>query len=162
MKTLEELRKSLSNQGTYAKLQLSYESRQELFNYVKKLGIENPIDKDQYHATLIYSRKEIPEAYSRNDLQSVFLAFGKDWKIFPSKEMGQCLVLVLDCPSAHDFHEEFMKMGATHDYPEFTPHITISTNYPSDTVPSEIPEFTLRFDRLIVEPLDLEYTYKKA
>jgi 2'-5' RNA ligase len=163
MKTLKELRKSLSkNKGTYASLKLNYQSKNELFEHVKFIGIPNVVDRDQYHTTVIYSRKEIPQAYALNNLDGPFTAIAKEWRIFPSQDTGHCLVLVLDCIEATEMHNEFMSMGATYDYPEYIPHITIATNYTDAIMPQVVPYFSLKFDKLIVEPLDLDYTYKKA
>lgn len=162
MKTLKELRQSLSKTGTYASFKLSHESKNALFDYVKFVGIPNAVAREQYHATVIYSRKEIPDAYSMNDSEESCVAYAKEWKIFPSQEMGHCLVLLLDCPKAVDLHHQFMEMGATYDYPEYIPHITIATNYTDAIIPQVLPEFSLKFDKLVVEPLDLNYTYKKA
>lgn len=162
MKTLKELRKSLSKSGTYASFKLSQASKIDLFNHVTFIGIPEAVDKEQYHATVIYSRKEIPEAYEYNNLEGSFIAFGKEWKIFPSKDMGKCLVLLLDFPSAVGYHTQFMDMGATYDYPEYLPHITIATHFDDAIMPNVVPHFSLKFDKLVVEPLDLDYTYKKA
>ena len=71
-------------------------------------------------------------------------------------------MLALDCPDAVIFHNQFMAMGATYDYPEYIPHITIATNYTDAIMPQVVPYFSLKFNQLIVEPLDLDYTYKKA
>lgn len=164
---MKELRESLNKTGTYASLKLSQQSINELYDYVKFLGIPNAIDPSEYHATVIYSRKEIPRAYDYNNFEvshslgNKLLADAKEWKIFPSKDMGHCLVLALDFPSAVEYHNHFMSMGATYDYPEYIPHITIATNYTDAVIPTTLPHFALRFDRLVVEPLDLNYSYTK-
>lgn len=166
MKTMKELRESLNKTGTYASVKLSQQSKTALFDYVKFLGIPNTIDPNEYHATVIYSRKEIPRAYDYNNFEVSqsehrLLATAKEWKVFPSKEMGHCLVLALDFPSAVDYHNHFMDMGATYDYLEYIPHITIATNYTDAIIPTNLPPFTLKFDKLVVEPLDLNYSYIK-
>jgi hypothetical protein len=47
--------------------------------------------------------------------------------------------------------------GASHDYPEYHPHVTVCYNFTGDKIPSEIPSFYLTFDRAEVKPLDVDY-----
>ncbi len=136
--------------GTYACLIPSVESREELYAFCAKLGIPDLEEPDEYHCTLIYSKKSCPDVIKED--------FGLPCKALPIgfKILGtdkKVLVLEIYCPNAVRLHELFMeKHGATHDYPEYIPHITVAGEFDGE-LPTDIPEFEIEFSGQKMEEL---------
>ena len=141
---------SVHPSGTYACIIPSRESREEILKFCVDQGIDNLVDSDEYHCTIIYSKKECPDVAKEdfglpcNGLVTGFKVLGKDEKV---------LVLELYCPNAVRLHELFIeKHGATHDYPEFISHITIASDFKGEP-PTEVPELEIRFTGYKIEEL---------
>ena len=47
--------------GTYVCARLDKQSQNALADWVRRAGIPNPLDRKQYHVTIIYSRIGVPE-----------------------------------------------------------------------------------------------------
>ena len=66
----------------------------------------------------------------------------------------------LDFPFANLLNKQLTAQGATSDYPEYKPHMTIAYNITQEidhtTLP--IPQFQLNFDSVKVAPLDPQFT----
>jgi hypothetical protein len=136
--------------GTYSSLLLDEESSEELFAYCAKLNIPNLVEPDEYHCTLIYSKKDCPEV-AKEDFDLPCGAIPIGFRILGVET--KVLVLELYCPNATRLHELFMeKYGATHDYNEYIPHITVATNFEGE-VPTDVPELEIEFTGRTIEEL---------
>jgi len=136
--------------GTYSSLIPSVESREELYAFLAGLDIPNLEDPDEYHCTLIYSKKECPDVV-KEDFALPSRAIATEYKILGTDT--KVLVLEIYCPNAVRLHELFMrKYGATHDYDEYIPHITIAKDF-KGKMPTEIPELEIIFNGQTVEEL---------
>jgi 2'-5' RNA ligase len=149
--------------GTYVALNLSKESRDLLDNFVEmNLGLTERVDPSMYHITVIYSRTPVPSAenYLTGNSPLPVEALATGYEVFPTKNDGQCLVMRLACPYATRLNSELGKQGATSDYPEYKPHLTIAYDMAQEINPHNlvIPQFQLVFDKLHVAPLDDDYT----
>lgn len=137
--------------GTYSCLNLSAESSEELYAFCAKLGISNLVNPNEYHCTLIYSRKSCPDI-ANEDFGLPCKALPIGFRILGTEE--KVLVLEIYCPDATRLHELFMdKHGATHDYPKYIPHITIAGEF-NGNLPADIPEFEIEFVGYKVEELN--------
>ena len=87
-------------------------------------------------------------------------ALATGYEVFPTKNDGKCLVMRLACPYATRLNSELGKQGATSDYDEYKPHLTIAYDTEQDIDPHSlpIPQFQLVFDKLNVAPLDPQFT----
>lgn len=151
MKHIDYLFESKYPDGTYACLNLSDDSKEELLAFCAGLDISNLVESKEYHCTLIYSREPCPDII-KEDFELPCTGLPVGFKILGTDE--KVLVLELYCPDATRLHELFMeKYGATHDYPEYIPHITIANKFKGE-IPKEIPEFEITFDDRKVEKLD--------
>jgi 2'-5' RNA ligase len=82
----------------------------------------------------------------------------KGFKIFPLRTGGNCLVLELSSPEIEELHEYARSLGCTHDYPEYTPHVTLTYAWPSDQLPDmDLGNINLIFDHWTVKPLNPDY-----
>ena len=109
------------SKGTYAAVRYSDESIKKLEKVVKEL----PNPNYDFHTTLLYSRKYLPNYKPLGKIQETATVNG--FKIFDTQDEKRALVLTLDCPFLVNRHNELMKEhGATYDYDEYIPHITLS------------------------------------
>ena len=125
--------------GSYAAVKFDSTTTESLKAYQYDNNIPNPLPSDEFHSTVMFSKKYIP----------TFVPLGKlsDWEgtftefdIFPSDD-DNALVLKYDC---HELSERFDKIiskyGATWDHSSFTPHITLSYNV-DDLDINQLPKY---------------------
>lgn len=139
--------------GTYVCLNLCEQSRDALHDWVDEYKIPNPADPKQYHSTVIYSRKGVPSVAGYRFKLPVKGKIVR-WDVFPNGDK-KCLVAVVESPDMIKYHEAIReRYGATHDFEEYTPHVTVSYDYGNRAVPLAVPKFNLLYDSVKVEPLD--------
>jgi 2'-5' RNA ligase len=149
--------------GTYAKLTLDRASMTRLSLFCKEHKIPT-ISPEDYHVTMAFSRVHVPELadYPINLPISVHV---KGYKIFPTvnKPGKNSLVVVLDSKYLHQIFKTFTEeYGASYDYDEFIPHITVTYEWPEETVPETIPHFALTLNKFVVEDLDLDKKFNNV
>lgn len=149
--------------GTYVSLDLSQQSKRLLDNFVEmNLGLAERVDSNTYHITVIYSRTPVPSAENllAMDIPLPVEAQVTGYEVFPTKNDGKCLVMRLDCPYATRLNTELTKAGATSDYNQYKPHLTIAYDMAQEVDPKDLPlpHFTLEFDKLNVDALDPQFT----
>lgn len=155
--------KKAHEHGTYISAVVSTASAKQLFQWVEDNGINNPTEPAEYHATITYSRKGIPKVVNgfKYDLPIEGKIVG--WKLFPTQAGGQCLVADIASKDLTNYHEDIKsKFGATHDYPSYHPHVTVSYDYTGKDVPKTFPDLTLTFDKIEAKALDPEFKPKDA
>ena len=130
--------------------------------------IDSKIDikdfNDEYHTTLCYSKKPVLiDKYFLEkrdfDIKPV-IAKVNWWTIFESETYGKSFVLKLDCEDCFRKFEEFIEMGASYDYDEYIPHLTLCYDLPDDINPKDVFEkvkdLEIVFDRIRYEKIDEE------
>jgi len=166
--TLVSLRQYAKHKdGTYVSLELSKESKALLDNFVEmNLGLTERVASSTFHITIIYSRTPVPSAENYLDMPSPLPveALATGYEVFPTKNDGQCLVMRLACPYATRLNSELTKQGATSDYDEYKPHLTLAYNTSQSIDPTSLPlpQFQLIFDKMVVDPLDPLFTPENA
>jgi len=149
-----------SSDGTYASVTYTSGSKNQLRKIQKDLDIPNPLNKNKFHTTVIFSRKELPEAKSRDlryksDVTELVL---EEWM---QRNDKMCLVAKFDSEWLNTRHEHYRALGGTHDFDSFQPHITLSYD-----IEDKVGSFNgkvinldrpLVFSREVVEPLDLNW-----
>jgi 2'-5' RNA ligase len=158
---LEKLKVKNHASGTYMCANVSTKTQKDLAAWVAIHNIPNASDPKQYHTTIIYSRTSVPEV---KDYKVDLPLTGKitKWEIFKNGDKN-CLVALVDCPELVEHHKAIRaQFGATHDYPDFKPHITISYDYGITDVPEDLPSVPIVFTKTHVEPLDTEFTPAKV
>lgn len=86
------------------------------------LDLPNKVSRDDIHCTIVYSRKTVPYVVTE---YPVVVASKGYLKTF-STEKGNCLVLALDSDYLKQRHQYGDILGATYDFDEYIPHITLS------------------------------------
>ncbi len=161
-KYLKENSESNPANGTYACVNLSDRHSKKLAAWLQDnlKHIEHPINNDRhpFHATLMFSRNLLPTLKDEK-VKLPVLARGVEWKLFdqPNRD-DKALVLILHSDGIlEELHERFMQLpGATYDFDDFIPHLTVSVNYTPKEVPKVKPNFGLSLDKFVVEPLNLD------
>jgi 2'-5' RNA ligase len=146
--------------GTYVSMDLSDESRALLDNFVEmSLGLTERVDPSTYHITVIYSRTPVPTAERVTGMKTNTSATVTGYEVFPTKSNGKCLVMRLNFPYAESLNSKLSDEGATSDYPEYKPHLTLAYDMEQEIDPATlpIPQFPLSFDPVKVAPLEPDY-----
>lgn len=134
--------------GTYANLKLDDASHGKLEALQRRLGLANPTPRDKFHTTIIYSRKPCPGAMELHGMATPYPAWIKSLKTWPTQDGNRCLVAEVQAYTLDELHDHMLeKYGATHDYDEFTPHVTLS--YDCGDEEMVIPEDLTDDDRII-------------
>jgi len=114
-----------SEKGTYAGLRFSQDDEDVIIGIVKEMGVPNPIQRDEIHLTLLYSRKTLHN-YKPAEMTDMW-AYPRGYHIFDGKDGKSILVILLESEDANYRHQKLMTQhGATYDFPEYRPHITLS------------------------------------
>lgn len=137
--------------GTYVACKFSDETLDAIQKIQEELRVPNPVPRDELHSTIVYSTEYvpfIPDDSPEHLSESAYL------RVFetPTKNV---LVLAYDSEYLQKRHYYGNLLGATYDFEEYIPHITIA----KDIGPLEyegIYEFPIVTSHEYVEDLDLD------
>jgi len=141
--------------GTYVAVRVHPESEKLIRAFLDQhnIPVAFPKEEQRRHATIMYSRDDFYDDFVPEP-QKVHFAVPKQFAFFPTKEGHPCLVLLLNCQTLSDRHEQIKQMhGCTYSYPEFKPHISFTYDV-GDTKLENIPPF--------YAPIILSEEYKEA
>jgi len=157
---LKDITETKEEKGTYAGLRFNDDDNDAIIELTKKLNIPNPINREDIHLTLLYSRKFLPDYKPAEKIDE--WAYPTKFHVFDTFDKKRALVIKIDSPYAQKRHKELMKKhGATYDYPEYLPHITLSYDLGDMEIPKweGIPkEFHINYE--YSEDLKLEWKPK--
>lgn len=154
--------------GTYVGVKFDESSLDALAEFVKTNNIPNCLKKSDFHSTVVYSRKHLPEYEAVGEVDPVWKAkpVGFDiWESKPNaykKEHTFCLVMKIDCPDMVNRHNHARDdHGATYDFDEYKPHVTLSYDVGKDFSKDNLEwtEKDLRISFEYTEDLDLDKSY---
>lgn len=114
----------LNNVGTYVAAKFTDSTLDELEGIQKQLKLLNPVARSDLHSTICYSRKYIKFPV---DTDNELISVSQSLRIFETSG-GPALVLELDSEHLCKRHELAKLLGATYDFPDYIPHITLSYN----------------------------------
>ena len=126
--------KSLINEGkepdgTYVGVRLTQESKSKVRKIAKEINVPNIVPSKKMHITLIYSRKYLPEFSSHGKLDKPIVAEVDKLHVFQKEGGPRVLTIKLKSPELERRHKEIMDgHGATYDFDEYIPHLTLSYN----------------------------------
>jgi 2'-5' RNA ligase len=156
--------------GTYAGVKFDKDTKQSIMDYMKEAHIPNALPTSKLHTTLLYSRVECP---NYKPIESVkYVGEPDEFVVWETQGVGgkgkaRCLVLKYKCPELVKRHKELIKEhGATHDFPSFEPHITLSYDI-GDMKLSSFPDVQKHLGTIhtvgeYVESLDLDWAETKS
>ena len=116
-----------NTKGSYAAVEFDADTVKALEAYQYDNNIPNPLNADEFHSTVMFSRKYIPDYEGLGEIPEWKGTFTK-FDVFPSDD-DRALVLKYECSELTDrFHEIMSTYGATYDWDKYQPHITLSYN----------------------------------
>ena len=141
----------LESQGTYVGIRLDEASKKEIIRLQETLRLENPLDADKFHVTVLYSRKQVDVPQSDAEY-SAKIEYIDCWE---TKDGNHAVVAKMKCPELVARHDDLISIGGTHDYPDYTPHVTLSYD---DMITPVFVDCDVRLVDEYIEPLDLNWT----
>ncbi|APU01933.1 hypothetical protein [Aeromonas phage L9-6] len=137
--------------GTYVACRFSEETLDAIQKIQEALPIFNPVPRDELHSTIIYSRAEIP--FIPSDMPTL-LANSAELRVFetPTKNV---LVLAFESSHMNKRFAQGMLLGASYDFDEYIPHITIAKDVGSSSFMGSY-EFPIVSSHEYMEALDAD------
>ena len=107
---------------------------ERIVEWARNNGIPTTLDPDDMHVTVIYSKEPFNEEYTRaaemQDEHPMYygghVVRGGKRSVERLGQNGEALVLKIECPKLASEHYAFRAMGASSDWPDYKPHITLS------------------------------------
>jgi hypothetical protein len=119
-----------NNNGTFVAVRFREDTVRLIHEYTLMNGIPNPLDPSEYHSTIVYSRNPLLFLKPEHELVPVRHATPIAFDVFEgvvNGKKGNCCVLKIDSQYMTSRHE-YLRMyhNATHDFPSYKPHVTLS------------------------------------
>ncbi|QBX32824.1 hypothetical protein Asfd1_198 [Aeromonas phage Asfd_1] len=108
--------------GTYVACKFGEETLDAIQKIQEELRVPNPVPRDELHSTIIYSTVNVPFI---PDDSPEHLASSAYLRVFETPEKN-VLVLAYESEYMQKRHYYGSLLGATYDFDEFIPHITIA------------------------------------
>jgi 2'-5' RNA ligase len=156
--------------GLYVSCSYDDATVENLVRWAEQHQIPAAVAGETLHSTVVYSRNLV----TQEEIDVLDLNLNVDYgevcpvdltpigfQLFSSQDgTRSILVIVLSAPYLTDLHQRLVAQGATHDFEDYVPHVTMSYNVPSDLDLSSLslPEFSLRVAGLRAEPLNFDWT----
>lgn len=120
-KTMEQNQKP----GTYVGVRFSEKTKKTIDKFCKDNKIPNSVPPAKLHTTLLSSEKHLPNYKPRGKLKNPMVGIPKKLDLWG--ENSNCLVLIYECDDLISRHKHLIdEHNATHIYPDYIPHITLS------------------------------------
>ncbi|MFS0771053.1 anti-CBASS protein Acb1 family protein [Sphingomonas sp. 1P08PE] len=136
----------------------------ELIRWAKAQGFKSTLDASDMHVTVLYSRTPVDPikmgtTWADNDKGELSIKPGGPRAI---ERLGESAVVLLFASDDLSWrHRAMVEAGASHDYEEYQPHVTLTYDA-GDVYLDAIKPFVgaLRFGPELFEPLDLDWKSK--
>lgn len=121
-----------SEKGTYAGVRFSPNTVKTLRAYGKSNKIPNRLPHENFHTTLLHSKKHLPNYEPAGEYDTPMKGVPLGLEVWPSQpddagKVKNCLVLAYSCPPLYQRHHKLMNQhGATYSFDEYKPHVTLS------------------------------------
>ncbi|AEJ90208.1 RNA ligase [Acinetobacter phage ZZ1] len=145
------------DRGTYAAVKFSNDTLDALCDLQDKLKLFDATPRDKLHSTICYSRVFVP--FKPMDNLGI-IAYAKDFEIFEHNGK-RALVLLLDSPYLHSRFAYAQALGATYDFPDYQPHITLAYDIGAMAKPKLEFKISIGATHEYVEDLDLDWSPEK-
>lgn len=109
--------------GLYVAAKFSESTLDALENLQRSLKIPNPVPRDKLHTTIVYSRVYIPYKVASGSFE---IADKGKLTIFDTQGGARALVFEMESDYLAARHNYAKALGATYDFPDYRPHITLS------------------------------------
>lgn len=143
--------------GTYVAARFTSETMESLKRYQEEYKVPNSLDPEKFHTTIVYSRAAV-EWTPAKDLEDEEVE-AKGFTVFDSRDGQKCLVLLLDSEYLNTRFDLAMERGATYDFPDYKPHITLSYDIGHfDTKKLPVPDFPIVLSHEYAEDLEKNWS----
>ena len=122
-----------NSNGTFVAVRFAEESIEALIKFAEYYEVPNLLEPKDYHCTVVYSRKPLNNVPIEKPIEPQWIAYPVCFDVFLSRsDMNEgpdsrCLVLVIYSEEMNERHTHLREVeGASHDYPSYIPHITLS------------------------------------
>lgn len=147
----------MSKEIAYGRLICDDETTKKLNEFCKSIGLNEV--SDEFHCTLLYSGDNVEKLLKKKlKLKFPLKAKVKAYHLFGDNK--NCLVLGLENEKINQSWDQLMSAGANWDYPEFTPHLSLSYNFADSNVPSNLPDFDIVFKGYKAEKSTSDFDYR--
>lgn len=140
------------SEGLYVAAKFSESTLDALEELQRNLKCPNPVPREKLHSTICYSRVKVPYTVSSGSFEVANDGHLEIWKHGDTP----VLVLVLNSEYLKCRHQYARTLGATHDFDDYTPHITLSYNVGPLTYKGDV-QIPIVLDREYKEPLKLDW-----
>jgi len=149
----------------YVRRDLKPASAKALIAWAKANGFTTTLDPSDMHVTVLYSKQPVDpmkmgETWGNEDDGGLTVKAGGPRAL---ERFGEgAVVLQFASWNLASRHDDMVRGGASHDYPEYLPHVTITYSAPAGLDLEAVRPFTgeLAFGPEIFEPLDLDWKGK--
>ena len=146
----------------YVAVKYNQSAGDDLLDFIKKYEIPSVLKAEDFHTTVICSKKYADIRELEDDLgDSEIVAKPTELHVFETFDKKRALVIKLDCSYLLERHKYLMqKYELEYDYDEYIPHITLSYDIGEMEIPkdTEFPKF-FRIQSEYSEDLKLEKKY---
>lgn len=160
MKSFSQLVEEMK--GTYVGVRFSEKSLKTIKSLQKMYKIPDPTPADDIHATICYSRTPVDFIPKTNLSEKIDREVC--FHVFNTGDGKRALVLKIKSDYLKKRHNDANELGASYDYPDYIPHITLSYDIGEKMFPTK--KFKLESELEIIseykEDLDLRWKPKKA
>lgn len=94
----------------------------QLIAWAKEQGFPSTLQPDDFHVTVCFSRDRLDWSSIPPEASEV-VALGGVRKV---ERFGKAVVLTFESAEIADRHDQFIEAGASHDFPDYRPHVTIT------------------------------------
>lgn len=122
MKTFSQLVEEMK--GSYVGVRYSEQSLKMLKDLQKMYQVPNPTPVKDMHTTVAFSRNKIDFPIEKKISQ--FVSREVSFHVFKTGSGKRALVLKIKSDYLKSRHELANELGATYDFPDYIPHITLS------------------------------------
>lgn len=119
--------------GLYACVKYDQATKDWIESIGKQLRVPNLIPKDDFHTTIQYSRADVPGYEVDGSMGGKVANSGSIYfEKFKKPDQPSCLVMRFDSPVLQLRHDYGRLLGASYDFSQYKPHITLSYDVPDD------------------------------
>lgn len=149
----------------YVRRDLKPASAKALIAWAKSNGFTTTLEASDMHVTVLYSKQPVDpmkmgETWGNEDDGGLTVKAGGPRAL---ERFGEgAVVLQFASWNLASRHDDMVRAGASHDYPEYSPHVTITYSAPAGLDLEAVRPFTgeLAFGPEIFEPLDADWKGK--
>ena len=139
--------------GLYVAAKFSETTLDDIENLQRDLKVPNPVPRHKIHTTICYSRVNVPYVCASGSFEVASKGTLHVW----DTQDGKTLVLELDSEYLKFRHNYARALGATHDFPDYAPHVTLSYNVGPAHFEGEV-DLKVILDREYKEPLKINWS----